>query len=214
METTVIKKENTIMDYLGYALYAFGGLGIEILLMMLETNLWGISSSKWTILQNVIHWSATCVIWGVLAFLLLKQVPKQHSKIRPINIAVVSLIIFVSIVYTSFVWNGFKPIVEFVNNGFIKFIFQYIYYAFESILILLIIIFGQMLFEKFMGRKTNLPAGSIILALTWGLIHILTQGTGTGIYACIQSCLFGLVYLALNRSIATSYLAITLMFML
>lgn len=68
METTILKKENTIMDYLGYALYAFGGLGIEILLMMLETNLWGISSSQWTIVQNVMHWTVTCLIWGYLAF--------------------------------------------------------------------------------------------------------------------------------------------------
>lgn len=30
-----LKKENTAMDYLGNALYAFGGLGIEILLMMI-----------------------------------------------------------------------------------------------------------------------------------------------------------------------------------
>ena len=38
MKTTIQKKENTVMDYLGFVLYAFGGLGIEILLLMLETN--------------------------------------------------------------------------------------------------------------------------------------------------------------------------------
>lgn len=214
MKTTIQKKENTVMDYLGFVLYAFGGLGIEILLLMLETNLWGISSSKWTILQSVIHWSATCVIWGVLAFLLLKQIPKQYSKIRPINMVVVSFIMLVSMVYTSFVWHGFKPIIEFTNNGLIKFVIQYIYYAFESMLILLIIIFGQMFFEKIVGKKTYIPAGSIILALTWGLSHILTQGIDTGIYACIQACLFGFAYLALNRRVTISYVVITLMFML
>lgn len=30
-------KEKTSMDYLVYALYAFGGLGVEIMLMMIET---------------------------------------------------------------------------------------------------------------------------------------------------------------------------------
>lgn len=214
METTVLKKEKIAMDYLGYALYAFGGLGIEILLMMLETNLWGISNSQWTISQHVIHWSVTCLIWGVLAFLLLKQVPKQYSKIKMVNVGVASFIILVSIVYTTFVWNGFKPIIEFANNGLIKFVIQYVYYACESILILLIIIFGQMFFEKIVCRKSHLPAGSIILVLTWGLIHILTQGLSTGIYACIQACLFGCVYLALDRSIVISYVAIALMFML
>ena len=214
MKATILKKENTPMDYLGFALYAFGGLGIEILLLMLETNLWGISSSKWTTLQNVIHWSATCVIWGILAFVLLKQIPEQHSKIKPLNIAIVSLIILISVACTSFVWHGFKPVIEFTNNGLIKFIIQYVYYAFESMLILLIIIFGQIFFEKSVGKTTNIPAGSIILALTWGLIHILTKGIATGIYVCIQACLFGFVYLALNRSVTISYVAITLMFML
>lgn len=47
MESTIFKKENIAMDYPGYALYAFGGLGIEILLMTLETNLWGISNNQW-----------------------------------------------------------------------------------------------------------------------------------------------------------------------
>lgn len=214
MKTTTLKKENTIIDYLGYALYAFGGLGIEILLMMLETNFWGISNSQWSITQNIIHWTVTCLIWGVLAFLLLKQVPKQHSKIRKLNIGIASIIILVAIVYTTLVWNGFKPFIEFSNNGLIKFVIQYVYYACESMLILLIIVFGQMFFEKIVGRKSNLPAGSIILAFTWGFIHILTQGLSTGIYACIQACLFGFVYLALDRSIAISYVAIALMFML
>lgn len=30
MKSNVLKKEYTAMDYLGYALYAFGGLGLEI----------------------------------------------------------------------------------------------------------------------------------------------------------------------------------------
>lgn len=214
MKTVNLRNENTIIDYLGYALYAFGGLGIEILLMMLETNLWGTSNSQWTILQNITYWAVTCLIWGCLAFLLLKQIPKQRSKIKKNNIVKASLIILISIAYTTFVWNGFKPFIEFSNNGLIKFVIQYVYYACESMLILLIIVFGQMFFEKIVGKKNALPSGSIILALTWGLIHILTQGISTGIYACIQACLFGFVYLAFDRSIAISYVAITLMFML
>ena len=214
MKTAILKKENTIMDYLGYALYAFGGLGIEILLMMLETNLWGISSNQWTIPQNVIHWTVTCLIWVCLAFLLLKQIPKHCSKIKKNNIVIACLIMLISIIYTTFVWNGFKPFIEFSNNGLIKFVIQYVYYACESILILLIIIFGQIFFEKIIGEKSNIPTGSIILALTWGLIHVLTQGISTGIYACIQACLFGFVYLALDRNLTISYVAIALMFML
>lgn len=214
METAILKKENTSMDCLGYALYAFGGLGIEILLMMLETNLWGASNSQWTTSQHVIHWTVTCLIWGILAFYLLKQVPGQRTKIKKLNVGAAGLIILISVVYTTFVWKGFKPVIEFADNGLIKFVIQYVYYACESMLILLIIVFGQMFFEKIVGRKSIIPAGSVILALTWGLIHILTQGMSTGIYASIQACLFGVVYLTLNRHIGISYVALTLMFML
>lgn len=214
MKATIMKKEKTSMDYLGFALYAFGGLGMEILLMMLETNLWGISSSEWTILQNVIHWTIICIIWGGFAFFLFQQIPKQSSEIKTANMAAAGLIVAASIIYTSFLWKGFKPVIEFKNNGIIKFAAQYVYYVFESMLILLIIVFGQMSFEKMVRRKIQIPAGGILLALTWGLIHIVTQGIDTGIYACVQACLFGIVYLLLDKNIVISYVAIAFMFML
>lgn len=214
MKATIMKKEKTGMDYLGFALYAFGGLGMEILLMMLETNLWGISSSEWTILQNVIHWTIICIIWGGFAFFLFQQIPKQSSEIKTANMAAAGLIVAASIIYTSFLWKGFKPVIEFKNNGIIKFAAQYVYYVFESMLILLIIVFGQMSFEKMVRRKIQIPAGGILLALTWGLIHIVTQGIDTGIYACVQACLFGIVYLLLDKNIVISYVAIAFMFML
>lgn len=214
MKATIMKKEKTYMDYLGFALYAFGGLGIEILLMMLETNLWGTSSGEWTILQNVIHWTVICMIWGGFAFFLFQQIPKQSSEIQIVNMAAAGMIMIVSVTYTSLMWKGFKPAIEFKNNGIIKFAAQYVYYAFESMLILLIIVFGQMSFEKLVGRKTQIPAGGILLALTWGLIHIVTQGIETGIYACVQACLYGIVYLLLDKNIIISYVAIAFMFML
>lgn len=62
------KKENTAIDYLGYALYAFGGLGLEILLMMIERIVFGTVSNEWTIAQSIIHWVLTCVIWGCIGF--------------------------------------------------------------------------------------------------------------------------------------------------
>lgn len=214
MKTTVLKKETTAMNDLGFAIDAFGALGAEILLMMLETALWGISGSKWTTLQSAVHWSLTCVLWGVSAFLLQRHIPRQRPEIKPLNLAAASLIMLASVLYTSFVWNGFKPAAELANIGLTKFVLQYLYYAFESMLILLIILFGQSAFEKLVNRRTNIPAGGVLLALTWGLVHILTQGFDTGVYSCLQACLFGLVYLALNKGILISYVAIALMFML
>lgn len=209
-----VNKESTAMDYLGYALYAFGGLGIEILFMMIETNLWGVQTNKWTLNQHIIHWVMTCIVWGIFSIVLMKKINKIHIDIKDINWLGVSVIVICSIIYTSYVWGGFKPAIELSNNGITKFAVQYIYYAFESMLILLIIVHGQKAFEILLKKSVNLPIGGILLAVTWGLIHILTQGISTGIYACIQSMLFGIVYLVLKKDIKFSYIAITLMFML
>lgn len=214
MKANILKKENTAMDYLGYALYAFGGLGLEILLMIIESNFWGVPSANWTISQHVIHWSITCLIWGVIGYALMKQPIIIRSKIKKINWFMAGVIIIISIVYTSITWNGFKPAIELSNNGIVKFIVQYIYYAVESLLILLIIAHGQMAFEKWYKNTNHIPFGALLLAMTWGIIHILTQGMATGIYACVQSLLFGCIYLVLNKDIKYSYIAIAFMFML
>ena len=44
-ETTSAR--NKFTDYIGYALYAFGCLGVEILLIMIESNIYGASSTSW-----------------------------------------------------------------------------------------------------------------------------------------------------------------------
>lgn len=214
MKANVRRKENTAMDYLGYALYAFGGLGLEILLMMIETSFWGVPSGSWTIKQHIIHWSITCLIWGVIGLTLMKQSIKICSKIKKVNWFMAGAIIIISIVYTSITWNGFKPAIELSNNGIVKFIVQYLYYAVESLLILLIIAHGQMAFQKWFKNMNHIPFGALLLSMTWGIIHILTQGMATGIYACVQSFLFGCIYLVLNKDIKYSYLAIAFMFML
>ena len=214
MKENILRKEKTAMDYLGYALYAFGGLGLEILLLMIETSFWGVPNGNWTNKQHVIHWSITCLLWGGIGYVLMKQSIKIRSKIKKINWFMAGAIMIISIVYTSITWNGFKPAIELSNIGIVKFIAQYIYYAVESLLILLIIAHGQTAFEKWFKNTNHIPFGALLLALTWGIIHILTQGMATGIYACIQSLLFGCIYLVLNKDIKYSYIAIAFMFML
>lgn len=215
MIENITAKENSPTDYIGYALYAFGGLGIEILLMMVETKLYGQTSGTWTTMKHMIHWTITCFIWGCLGTVLIKQLPSipKHS-IRKKNIIAVTIMISVSIIYTSLVWKGFKPIIEFSNLGTSKFLMQYIYYAFESLLTMLIIAHGQKAFENWFSHIKFIPFGGILLALTWGLIHIFIQGTSTGIYTVIQALLYGSVYMVLHKDYKTSYVAIALMFML
>ncbi|MBP5636739.1 MAG: hypothetical protein J6X25_04390, partial [Bacteroidales bacterium] len=80
---------------------------------------------------------------------------------------------------------------EFKSRGPILFPFQYVYYLFEVMLVLLIIIFGQMAFEKWFNNN-KIPFGGILVALTWGLGHWLSKGSlFAGIYTAIGGFVFG-----------------------
>lgn len=207
-------KYNSAIDYLGYALYAFGALGLEILLIIIEKNIFGYSNNKWTTTQNILHWVITCVLWGIVSYVLYKKLPKENNSINNIKWHIAGIIFIIGIVYTTLSWKGFKPVIEFFSNGTLKFLVQYIYYGFEGILITLIIALGQKAFELWFENNKNIPFGGILLALTWGAVHFLTQGNSTGIYSCVLSILYGLTYLSLNRNFKISYIAITLIFML
>lgn len=210
-----ITRTHSSTDYMGYALYAFGGLGIELLLMMIETKLYGQTSATWSVMKHIIHWTITCFIWGCLGKMLVKQLPAiPENKIKEKNIILAIIIISVSIIYTSLMWEGLKPTIELSTLGVPKFIFQYIYYAFESLLMMLIIAHGQKAFENWFSNIKVIPFGGIVLALTWGLVHIFTQGFSTGIYTVIQALFFGSVYIALNQNYKIAYVVIALMFML
>lgn len=208
-----MKKNKT--DSIGYALYAFGGLGLEAILMMIETNVYGQSSGAWSVMKQLTHWIIISFIWGCVGMILAKQLPalpQRETKTK--NLAPAVIIIFASVVYTTIVWKGFKPAIEFSNLGAGRFFTQYVYYAFESLLTALIVAHGQTALENRFGRTKWIPYGGILLAATWGLVHISTQGAATGIFSVVQALLFGSIYMVFERDFKISYIAITLMFML
>lgn len=63
---------------------------------------------------------------------------------------VIGLICIFSLAVSYFDWNGSKVVKEWIYNGWLKFIFQYIYYTFETVLVSLIMIFGQNAFESWL----------------------------------------------------------------
>ena len=206
---------HTANDHLNAAFCAFGGLGAEVLVLMTETAVYGQSSGTWSLTNHLIHWSITCLIWGLTGLLLLRQLPACPKDAPDRKQLLFAAAIFaVSILYTTWVWNGWKPAMELSSLGWTKFIFQYVYYAFESLLITLIIAHGQLAFENRFAGLSRVPYGGLLLASTWGLVHIATQGSATGIFTVVQSLLFGSIYLALRKNYKFSYIAILLMFML
>lgn len=206
-------------DYLALGLYAFAGFGLEVVLSMFLPSILGVESSEYTLIHHCIHWVLTCILWGSMALFLIRLSKKKYSfDIMKLNempdskgwILAVAISV-IAIAVTTFVWGGFKPVQEY--DGIVKSIFQNIYYLFEAALILLTIAFGQKFGETLLKRG-SLPYGGIFLALTWGLIHILLQGTQTGVYAFFMSILYGTVYILLKKNIRYSYIMIAIIFIL
>ena len=203
-------------------LIAFAGLGFEaVLAFMIEPLLYGCDMKSWSVTQNVIHWILTCIVWGLTGFLVIRlakrfedfDIFKKGKKMKRWQWLLVILIIIFSLIISYIDWNGSKVLKEFNANGPVKFVFQYIYYCFEVVLVTLILIFGQLAFEKWFKRK-NIPYGGIVVALTWGIAHIFTKNLYVGIITMISGLAFGSVYLLTNRDIKISYVILWLMFVL
>ena len=209
--------------YLLLALGAFAGLGIEALYAFwLEPLIYGRALIDFTTADNIRHWIITCVSWGIVGFVLIRigkekagfDVFENGEKLSAWRwIAAAGFVVF-SFAADWFDWSGFKCLKEFQYNGWLKFIFQYIYYMFETALYSLIIIYGQKAFEKWTKHK-NIPWGGILCALTWGAGHILTKGSViTGLWTTLAGFMFGAVYLLLNRDAKKAYLFLFLMLVL
>ncbi|MBD5525985.1 MAG: hypothetical protein HDR04_16505 [Lachnospiraceae bacterium] len=111
------------------------------------------------------------------------------------------------------IWDGFKVYLEYAGKGLLLFTFQYIYYAFETMLFLLIIVFGQKACEVWF-HKENFPFGGIICGVTWGLAHLFTKDILTGIIGVFLGVALGSVYLVVNRDLRKAYVVMFLMFVL
>lgn len=211
------------MDYIWLALTAFGGLGLEALYaFLLEPMIYGCGMQEWKTWQTILHWTITCITWGIIACYTIKSAKKdlgfylfeKSEKIQLWQWGAVIACATVCLTTTYLDWEGSKLLIEFERLGALKFTFQYIYYLFEVILFMLIIVYGQKAFEVWFKKK-NVPYGGIVVALTWGLAHWFTKGTlMAGLYAAFGGFCFGIVYLLLNRNIKWTYVVLCIMFIL
>lgn len=217
------KKEVTGWDFLSLALIAFGGLGMEVLYAyFLEPMIYGAGMGEWTTGQTLSHWTLTCLTWGAFGWYVIRTAKKDcgfdlleaGKNVRAWQWAVIFAAVLLTLGMSYASWDGFKVILEFQRNGAPKFVFQYIYYLFETLLFSLIIILGQKAFETWFHRK-NIPYGGILCGLTWGLAHIFTKGSiATGLGGLLLGFLMGSAYLLVNRDSRKAYLVLCLMFIL
>ena len=132
-------------DFLWLAMDAFGGLGLEVVYAFwLEPAVYGVPMEEFTPGQTILHWILTCVTWGIVACVLIRKAKGKYRfpildkgkemRIWQWGLCVLFLAIAFWIDYVS--WGGFKVYLEFVRLGPLLFVFQYIYYMFETMLFL------------------------------------------------------------------------------
>lgn len=220
-ETNALKKEG--FGFFRLALYAFIGLGLEIVLgLLIEENIYGKSLKNFSTQESILHWILTCIIWSVVSYALIKIANKKYqfslfsfnSSMKLQNYMICLAIFTISIIISILDWHGIKIQKEFLYNGWLKFIFQYIYYLCETVLVVLIIAFSQKAGEIWF-KKEKIPWGGIFVGLSWGLVHILTKSSlSMGLIACLGGILYGIAYLACNKNLRFAFPLIFLMFVL
>lgn len=210
------------INYIILGIAVFLCFGLELCLAyFIEPAIYGVSISQWAEWQNILHWIMTCILWGMGSFAIVRFAKVRYefdlfqkgNKMNMQQWLVVIIFVIASLLISYLDWNGSKIIKEFYINGCVKFIFQYMYYIFETFLVMLILIFGQKAFEKWF-IKTNIPYGGIVLAVTWGAGHFITKDILTGIVTVIISLAFGSIYLLVNRDIRKAYPILFIMFVL
>lgn len=223
-EQKLQEKKRTIKggDYISLGLCAFGGLGMEVVYaFMLEPLLYGVPMQEFSAWQTILHWIITCITWGIFACVLIKKsgekyefpLLKKGERMKGWQWGVCILFVLLAFILDYISWGGFKVYLEYAGKGLVLFLFQYLYYLFETMLFLLIIVFGQKACEVWF-HKENIPYGGLICGLTWGLAHIFTKDLLTGLLGLMLGFAMGSVYLFVNRDFKKAYVFLFLMFVL
>ncbi len=215
--------------YLIFAMIILGGICLEFIwAFMLEPCIFHVSLEEYTVTQTIFHWALTSISWVCAAMIVLKttkkklgiavsdrgKVRKYPSKKRTLCVLALAACVIYSLVSSYLAWDGSKLLYELKNLGIVQWIFQYMYYAFETLMFFLIIVFAQKAFEKWIGYE-NFPYGGVIVALTWGLGHIVSKGSvATGCLAAVSGFVYGIIYLLTDRNAKWSYFLLFVCFIL
>lgn len=202
---------------------------LEMIVFAIESKIYHKGFIEFNLNNLLIHFAVICFIWGTALFCLISYSKEKLNfnifefKSKPkFKQAVISFALLIVITFImTMIYNGiFKPIAEFNGMidrfgeaGIIAFAFQYVYYLFETAIIVFILAIGQKLGELTFKNK-KLPWGGILLSITWGILHIISQNIAVGIFSILPSMLYGIVYLLMGKNIKYAYPLIYLMFVL
>ncbi len=204
--------------YLYLALYAFALVGLELALLAVEPVL-GLPANSFQ--AQIVHWVLTIVIWvGGAIGLAVWALRRTDFRLRADTGTRVSLVrwlavatLVVATVMAQWMLQGgvLAPFAEhqalserFGDEGTAAWLVQIAYYFAELAVIALIIGFGQKAGNGWCRAKW-VPWGGILLALTWGVVHFLTQDLATGIYGIALSLVMGTIHTLTGKSLLITY---------
>lgn len=218
------KNNISISDYFSNAMLVFLALGLDVIVAISINEL--IPLDIWY--KKIITNSITIIIWVIAIILAYRYIHRSNLKnIITLNLnkkvimrfmIVFILLIAINIIIKSrnspqFISEFTKLKYKYKEYGVYIYIVQNIYYLLEAMLITLIIVFGQRWGElKF--NITRIPYGSIVLCLSWGLVHILTQDISTGIFAIISSLIVGIGFLICEKNLILTYILAICIFLI
>lgn len=198
----------TAGSYVVLALYAFAVFGWELVVTLLLDPLWASAGPEGA---SLLHRSTTAAGWLLGAALIFRSARnpargfddpfsgglRRNTPFRALGVgAAVALAIGIRAV----VLQEWKLVGEYAqladlhgDTAPFAFALLIVYYLCETALIVLVLALGQRAGEMRFGRPA-LPWGGLLLAITWGAIHILLQGPAAGIYAMAAAVLYGCVF--------------------
>ena len=181
-------KEVKWTKYLWLSLLSFGAFMLELLsIFAIEVIILHVDIQNYTMQQRSIHCIIMVFMWaffiGVLLLFSRKHYhfPERGSKRDKISSKswIVTLACFIGCKIMTFIdWHTLKIVGEAQGKTVFQFCAQYLYYIFEVLLVILIIIYGQKAIETLLKKESPIPFGGIILAMTWGAIHFVSRGVG------------------------------------
>ena len=182
--------------YLGVSLLLFAAFLLEyfalfvIEMLIMRMNIWDYTAN-----QRSVHHLIMVIIWTLyLCFIIFYSrkhydfpQKKEKTNISTKNWVVAASCLILCKIMTFIDWHTLKIIGELHGKSVFQFISQYLYYIFEVVLVVLIIIYGQKAIETLLKKESLIPFGGIILAMTWGAFHFVSRGVGLEIWNGIST---------------------------
>ena len=206
--------EDRSNDYLYLALYTFALFAWELLVLItIDVGLKATGLGDGS--ASVLHWLITAAGWcGGAWYVLHRRPPDDGLFADPIVGSVVrrAVAVATAIAVCSGVriaalgeWKPYAEIqdlrVDLGSKTWLGAVALLMYYAAETLVITVLVAFAQRSGElRF--RRREIPWGGILLACTWGVMHIFLQGPGAGVYAMFVSVLYGVIYALGPRRLA------------